>query len=105
MKTGLFVAALTDADSGKNDLTWFPRWYARFHEFLQEQQILAREVNREVVVAFCRTLVQSHTPAFHRLQAVRAIAAYHQLVLHTPLDNLDDVRSTLQRLATQERVQ
>jgi len=43
MDSGLFVAALSEAACGKNDLVWFPRWYARCR--------FAREFKRRLVDA------------------------------------------------------
>ena len=60
-------------------------------------------VSQEEVIQFLRSLLQSRTPAWQRLQAVRAIEAYRDLVLQARVPPLDEIRQTLSRLADQER--
>jgi integron integrase len=59
-------------------------------------------VSVELVKAFSRSLLDSKTPAWQRLQAVRAVEAYRDLVLGTGEPSLGEIRQALQRLAAQE---
>jgi hypothetical protein len=52
---------------------------------------------------FLRSLRDSQTPAGQRLQAVRAIEAYRDLVLQTTVPSLQEIRQKLGRLADQEK--
>jgi len=60
-------------------------------------------VTPEEVISFLRSLLKTSTPAWQRLQAVRAIEAYRNLVLRTEAPSLEFIRQKLSRLADQER--
>ena len=56
-----------------------------------------------MVIAFLQPLRDTQIPAWQRLQAVRAIESYRNLVLNLDVPCLEQMRGTLQRLATRER--
>ncbi len=60
-------------------------------------------VTREEVLRFLQTLRDNGTPAWQRLQAVRAVELYRNLVLKTQQPVLHEIRQTLGRLAERER--
>ena len=59
-------------------------------------------VTEPQVIAFLRSLRDSKTPAWQRLQAVRAVEAYQRITLGTTEPSLRAIRLTLSRLADQE---
>ncbi|MEQ9408198.1 MAG: hypothetical protein RIK87_10755 [Fuerstiella sp.] len=75
----------------RQDRTWFPKWYARFEEFLRETGRTGEQVHRGVVIEFSQTLLRSGTRAAFRLQAFRAVASYHRLVRQHIIPDLADV--------------
>ena len=87
----------------KDERIWFPKTYSRFREFLVERELLPGDVNRGVVILFLQQIKANGTPAWQRLQAVQAIAAYHAEVLQRPIADLESVMTTLSRLAGQSR--
>ncbi len=56
------------------------------------------------VILFLQGLRDNGTPAWQRLQAVRAVEMYRNLVLHTDQPALYEIRRTLGRLADRDRV-
>jgi hypothetical protein len=102
MSVDSFRAAVKVHVQNKNDQTWFPRWVARYAEGKGTAGGLL-PVNRDLVVAFSRELLKSGTPAWQRLQAIRAIESYRDLILKSDLPRLDDMRQVLSRLASRER--
>jgi beta-phosphoglucomutase-like phosphatase (HAD superfamily) len=102
MSVANFDRLLREARLGKNDKGWFPRWIRRYASgvTMVEGRL---PVSPEEVIRFLQSLLKSNTPAWQRLQAVRAIEAYRNLVLRTELPALDHIRQKLSRLADQER--
>ena len=93
---------LHDAKLGRNDKRWFPRWIRRYAAAMRVREG-ALPVSEDQVIHFSRTLLQNGTPAWQRLQAVRAVEAYRNLVLKTETPSLLAIRQTLSRLADRER--
>ena len=85
MSVRKFCWLLNDADIGKNDKTWFPRWLRRYASSVQELNG-SLTVSEEHVVRFSCSLRDSGTPVWQRLQAVRAVEAYRNLVLRRTAD-------------------
>jgi hypothetical protein len=83
------------------DKEWFPRWIQRFADSLGKPagNLTVTEAG---VIRFLRSLRDNGTPAWQRLQAVRAVEAYQQLTLATSDPSLQTIRLTLSRLADQE---
>lgn len=102
MSLQAYRAALSASEIGKNDRQWFPRWVMRYHEGLGQPQGQL-PVTAEQVEKFLKSLVRSKTPAWQRLQAVRAIESYRNLVLKTAEPSLEYYRTELSRRATAER--
>ena len=102
MSIGKFCTLLKEADFGRNDKTWFPRWLRRYASTVEVVQGHLSVTEREVV-QFLHTLRDNGTPAWQRLQAVRAVEAYRKLVLMTHQPALQEIRQKLGRLAAREQ--
>lgn len=97
-----FCWLLNEAKYGKNDKKWFPKWLRRYAVVVSGGEGMLR-VTEEDVIAFSRGLRDHGIPAWQRLQAVRAVQAYRDLVLKTDLPPLQHVLQTLSRLADRDR--
>ena len=75
MSLGKFRALLAEAQVGNADRKWFPIWLRRYAESVGEA---AEKLSVSVpeVIALCRSLRDNGTPAWQRLQTVRAVEAY-----------------------------
>ena len=102
MSIDQYCKLLHGSNYGKNDQKWFPKWIRRYAETVTEQEGKLFVVQDEVV-RFSQMLRDNGTPAWQRLQAVRAIEAYRDLVLETDEPSLRAMRMTLSRIAKQER--
>lgn len=102
MSVEKFQALLHRAEYGKNDKKFFPLWVRRYAESVQAENGKL-PVTVESVTAFSRSLRDHRIPAWQRLQAVRAVEAYRDLVLGTGEPSLREMRRVLQRRAEQER--
>lgn len=109
-----FKTRLPNAHFGRNDKKYFPLWVRRYESFLmsdsQTKRIPSKRnvpaeliIETSLVMGFCRDLLKSKTPAWQRLQAVRAIEAYRNLVLGVPQPCLLEMKKTLARLAESEK--
>lgn len=104
MSTKLFRDAIRDSPIGKNDRKWFPKWLDRYAEHLKLHKAvpsLPIETNR--VIRFLQNLRDNGTPAWQRLQAVKAVEAYRNYVLKVDSPSLREIILTLGRLAERER--
>jgi len=99
-----FRALLQETEYRKNDKKYFPLWIRRYAESVKPKRGKI-PVTVEAVTAFSRSLRDNGTPAWQRLQAVRAVAAYRDLVLGTSDPSLAEMRQVLQRRAALEREQ
>lgn len=97
-----FVRELAVASIAENDRKYFPSWFSRYAE-LQDCSAGVVPISEANVIAFCRTLLASGTPAWQRVQAVRAIECYRDLVQKTSLPDLSSIRMKLLELASKER--
>jgi integron integrase len=97
-----YCARVQQSGLGRVDKQWFPIWIRRYAEAVKTPRG-PLPVSREGVISFLRILRDHGTPAWQRLQATRAIEAYQQLVLRSETPPLKDIRSTLSRLADQEK--
>ena len=104
-----FEVKLRETNYGKADLDWFPKWLKRYYSFgngSDKSNGKKKSVfSQDSVIAFSKSLVKSGTPAWQRLQAIRAVEAYATLVLKTASLDLSKVRKTLKRLAEQEKIE
>jgi len=102
MSLSEFKRRLSDAAYGKNDKVWFPRWLGRYAAG-KELSRGKLPVTEELVIEFSRSLLQSGTPAWQRLQGVRAVEAYRDLMLQTAKPSLTHLKRTLDRLTAHEK--
>lgn len=86
----------------RKDRAWFPKWIARYAQFLavDPKQL---PVDQQRVVAFSRSLLASRIPAWQRLQAIEAIESYSELVLGKSPPFIPAMRRTLRQLAAREQ--
>ena len=110
MSVRKFCLLLNEAKVSKNDKKWFPPWLRRYASTVEG--VDGRETNHSTgklsvtegeVIRFLQTLRDNGTPAWQRLQAVRAIEMYRDLVLKTQQPPLHEIRRTLGRIADRER--
>jgi integron integrase len=97
-----FKHVLRDAQVSKNDAEWFPRWVARYAsgKTIDKGRI---PLTLDLVVAFSKSLLESGIPAWQRLQGVRAVECYRDLVLQAAEPDLSDMKRILGRLAASEQ--
>ena len=98
-----FCGRLYSADLAEKDKKWFPRWLRRYALSVKVPEGSNLPVTEGNVIGFSRSLLQNGVPAWQRLQAVRAVEAYRNLVLQTDIPSLSKIRLKLGRLAEQER--
>ena len=89
-----FVQALSTASYGEKDKTWFPRLLRRYASSV-EMKGKNVPVTQEAVISFCRSLLLKKVPAWQRLQGVRAIEAYRDLVLRKDSPSLAQIKQRL----------
>ena len=82
------------------DKEWFPRWIRRYASHCGATAG-SLAVGESEVIAFLRSLREHGTPAWQRLQALRAVEAYRAHVLKANAPDLQHIRLTLSRLAEQ----
>jgi integron integrase len=91
---------------GKKEGAFFLKWVQRYGRWVVQNLGSDRDedlpVSTEQVIAFCRELLTSKTPAWQRLQAVVAIEAYRDSVLQTRRPCLQEITGTLRQLAAKE---
>jgi integron integrase len=102
MSVERYCTRVRDSSLTPADRQWFPAWIRRYAEATKTTHG-PLTVTREGVIGFLKMLRDGGTPAWQRLQATRAIEAYQMLVLGGPGPPLQDIRTTLSRLADQER--
>ena len=103
MSVEYYCSSVRQSSLSPADQKWFPAWIRRYAEAVKATRG-PLPVTREGVIDFLRMLRDRDTPAWQRLQATRAIEAYRSLVLETDSPSLQDIRSTLSRLADQEEI-
>ena len=98
MSVQRFRERLAATSVRRSDRNWFPRWAGRYLASLDDSESIS-EAN---VVAFLQSLRDSGKKAWQRLQAVRAIESYRDLVLHTSEPSLQAIREKLTEIAGRE---
>ena len=101
MSVRTFCRLLSEAKVSKRDNEWFPRWLRRYAQAVTADNENV-SVTETLVVQFSRSLRDSGTPAWQRLQAVRAVESYRNLVLRTEQPDLKEIKKRLGRIAAQE---
>lgn len=104
MSVAQFCAILPGTKLPGADKKWFPRWIRRYSSSCGDPAGKL-PVSENQVVPFLRILRDHGTPAWQRLQAVKAIEAYRALVLQAQSPDLQHIRLSLSRLAEQEKEQ
>jgi len=102
MSLAIFRQRMHEASYGENDKKWFPKWLARYADGKTQDNGLL-PVTAPLVVEFSRSLLNSGTPAWQRLQGVRAVEAYRDLVLGSLEPCLNDMKTILGRFAAAEQ--
>ena len=102
MSLAAFRSKLHLAHYGEKDQVWFPKWLARYATGKPLTAGLL-PVTESLVIEFSRSLMKSGTPAWQRLQGVRAVEAYRDLVLNVSEPDLTQMKQILGRLAAAEK--
>jgi hypothetical protein len=97
-----FCGLIGSANLSEADRKWFPRWIRSYASSLKISKGDLR-VTEADVIEFSKSLRDTKTPAWQRLQAVRAIEAYRNLVLKTEEPSLQHIRQTLSGIAAKEK--
>ena len=102
MSAARFGVAIKRLELAKADRVWFPRWVKSYASWTKSTGDARLVVAEKPITEFLRNLRDSGTPAWQRLQAVRAIELYRNAVLRQSEPCLDHFKSTLQRVAARE---
>lgn len=102
MSTRKFRQCVATAQIGKNDRVWFPRWIDRYAGQARNSPA-ALTISTAEVIRFLRELRDNGVRAWQRVQALRAIELYRDLVLETDEPSLVDIRLKLLEIAAKER--
>ncbi|MEZ6033304.1 MAG: integron integrase [Planctomycetaceae bacterium] len=102
MSLAAFRSKLHLAQYGEKDQVWFPKWLARYAAGKPLTAGLL-PVTESLVIEFSRSLMKSGTPAWQRLQGVRAVEAYRNLLLNVSEPDLTEMKQVLGRLAAAEK--
>ena len=102
MSLAAFRSKMHLAHYGEKDQVWFPKWLARYAAGKPLTAGLL-PVTEALVIEFSRSFKKSGTPAWQRLQGVRAVEAYRDLVLNVSEPNLTEMKQILGRLAAAEK--
>ena len=106
MTVAKFESVLPFLKIGKADRAYFLKWIQRYDGWTRQSNSRSASADLPVgtgyVIAFCRSLLESKTPAWQRLQAVCAIEAYRDSVLKVQQPSFEKIISTLDRLAAKE---
>jgi integron integrase len=107
MDTKPFIQVLAVARGvSPADREWFPRWLDRYsndHRVTNDDPLLL-PLSPELVVGFSKELLSKGIPAWQRLQAVRALAAYQHLVLKQPVEEYAVMVLKLKQLSAAEHL-
>ena len=93
--TARFQVLFRKAGVHEKDVECFPMWLEKYGQFLEHAGYSELIVERDVVISFLRSLLQSGVPAWQRLQAARAIRWFESRILKSPTSKLDGIESRL----------
>ena len=100
-----FRRAVLCLDIGEQDKKWLPKWmagYCQFHRLsCREDGLLPVELG--LVIAYLRSLRDTGKPAWQRLQAAKAIAAYQTTLRRSQDVDFKPIFTKLQELAGREK--
>lgn len=89
----------------ESDAKWWPKWVKVYARSIGQIHAPRIDISRDSLIALLRSLRDSGKSAWVRLQVVRAVEFYQQIVLHDSVPDLSDVRLTLEGLTKKERSQ
>lgn len=96
-----YCRLLSGSKHRDNDKRWFPRWIRRYATSVPHEAGYL-PISIEGVISFSRDLRDNGTPAWQRLQAVRAVESYRDLVLRSAEPSLVEIRKSLARVSAAE---
>lgn len=103
MSVEQFCHQIVAAKLSQNDKTWFPKWIRRYKSFLKADEHHRLPLDKDSAIAFSRSLLNSKTPAWQRLQAIRALECYRDLVCGSEEPRLNDIKTVLHDLVAREK--
>ena len=102
MSVEKFLQVLPNANYGKADKDWFPRWIKRYASWSGIQAGLL-PLSPDAAIRFSQSLLKNGNPAWQRLQAIRAIEAYRNLILDSPEPSFAQIIAKLRQIAAKEK--
>ena len=93
--TARFQVLFRKAGVQEKDVEWYPMWLERYGRFLEHAGYSELIVERDVVITFLRSLLESGVPAWQRYQAARAIACFESKILKSQTSKLEGIESRL----------
>ena len=98
-----FEKELAVAEYRSDDKTWFPKWVARYASVTEQSKTETFNVSVDLAIKFSRSLLENGCPAWQRLQAVRAVEAYRNLIHLDGRPSLLEMKRALERIVAQEK--
>lgn len=98
-----FRRAVEASGLSKNDKKWLPIWLEKYAGFHGAAASDAMDVSGDQVVAWLKSMKSHGSPAWQRLQAVRAVQQYGRMILGTDVQDLKAIRHKLSDLAASEK--
>ncbi len=104
MSADRFRQALALMNLSEKERIWYPNWlqgYAGFHRASDAWEQGNRELplDRDLLIAYLRSLHDSGIPAWRRHQAARALEIYQTTVLRNSVVDFQPIRAKLQEIA------
>lgn len=103
MSVSQFSQTIHSFELAQNDVTWFPRWLARYASSCGKSKTEPLEVSESSVIVFLQSLLAKNIPAWQRLQAARAIQSYQRKILQTDKPSLATICQKLEQRSAIER--
>lgn len=107
----MFKRCVALKELAKGDREWFPKWFGGYVRYVSTQLQVSESnwadavvpVTTDYLIGFLRSLRDTKTEAWRRLQAARAIELYHTMVSRSPNVEFKPVLDKLRELASRER--
>lgn len=103
MSVDLFLDLMVDCGIALSRRQVVSEWVERYRAFSGALRSAKLKVDRQLVIAFLRSLRDGGVPASDRCVALSSLECYRDVVLSTALPNLSDVSAKLAELAAKER--
>ncbi len=103
MSVEVFSKLLAKCELSRESKEYFPIWAGRYATFSKKPPPMRLVVERELVIEFLRSLRDTGVPAWQRLQAVRGLECYRDVVLCVATPSLRDVVQKLTEISERER--